>query len=150
MMNPNESMNPKAKGEDGPNLSRIVIITGMAGEKFLGELHCKAEHKERTIASAVRDRQPVLLRNARHLMVRFAPTAEGIATQVVLLPIDYHRGPIDKYYVVPGAWYFPTEKDYPRITKLINDVEEMESAVRAEAIGLHLPHKGRGNGPLVG
>jgi len=64
------------------------------------------------------------------------PTMQGsIIQRISIIPIAWHRGPVDKVKVIPAALWIPDEDDKV-FKKLIEECEKSEAINRAKDVGI--------------
>ena len=117
------------------DLSKCAIVSNVSGEKFFGEVGVDPNSR---LWECVEKNKPILLKNARLMIVQYKPTNTGAIQSIALMvPIDIHREACT-IHVKPSSWYLVTDGIKEDILKLVKAAENAEMINRAAKSGLHV------------
>lgn len=124
--------------------NRIVVVTALHGEKYLGYVPGEVKTPSEYIRDRCSQRLPITLEDARTLVsqVQVGPRGE-IGRMLLLMPVDFWPGPIPSINIVPSSWSVPADNEQAKkqIEKLLQHAEENESRFSASEAGLVVDHR---------
>jgi hypothetical protein len=130
------------------NWERLVVVTAVHGEKYLGWLACEDIDPKKYLEEHGQAGSPITLQDARNLVSQAQSNVDhqgnvlGVSRFLLLMPIDVLNGPLPSLQVIPSSWYFPGENGddcKKKIGSLLSQAVEQEARLSAAAAGLVAP-----------
>ena len=124
--------------------NRSVVVTAQHGEKYFGYVPKDIADRGLYFGYHQKEGLPIALENVRLLVMQYTQKQSGgMQSFMGLLPIDLFSTSMDKFYVAPSMWYFPSENPSIRgkLEKLIEAAERNDQMNKAMEAGIHIPGK---------
>lgn len=110
----------------------VVVDTGNFQYSYLGKTNLFDEELDHVLETG----GVLVLNEVRNIRCVGLPTMQGtIIQRISIIPIGWHRGPINNVKVVPAALWMPDDED-PLFKTLLDECEKSEIANRAKDSGI--------------